>query len=121
MSDTKLPPHTPTPYRVGAIIDEGAIRIEGGDGPHIGVMRFSDNPLLTRERAIANAEFFVLAANHHDELVAALRDCKTTLEAICLPESETEWRIVHVDVGTKSIAEDSLDIIRPILARIKAE
>ncbi len=74
MSESK---HTPGPYRVGALIKEGAIRIETyGDGPHIGVMRFSDNPLLTQERAIANALFVVRACNAHDDLLAACTACE---------------------------------------------
>jgi len=77
MSKTK---HTPTPYKIGRVIDEGAIRIDAAeDEPFVAIVRFSDHPARTKAIAIATAEFIVRAANCHDELVAGIKSAANEL------------------------------------------
>ena len=62
--------HTPGPWRIGLAHMQGAIRIEAEDSPHIGSVRYSQNPKLNRERGEANARLIAAAP----DLLAAAKE-----------------------------------------------
>lgn len=68
--------HTPLPWKAGPDVG-GAIGIRSGDGPPVAVVRYSDNPAISREAAHANAELIELAVNSFDDLLKALENIVT--------------------------------------------
>lgn len=110
MSESK---HTPTPYRVGTILDLGYIRIESEDGPHIAIVRFSDNPALNRERGLANAEFYCRACNAHDALLAT---CKKLMRRL-----EVNELLGHTDGLGVKIDQAAYDAGNAAIAKVENE
>ncbi len=115
MSEAK---HTPTPWRVGAIIQEGAIRIEAEDGPYVAAVRFSQNRKLGKTLALGNAQFIVRAVNCHDELVAAVERLMAKFDAGTLALMSPAQAVVHAETirlcGREHVAD-----LEAILATVK--
>lgn len=64
MTTQETTKHTLGPWSIGGVITvgkSGAIQILAPKGPHIGAVRFSENPLLGLERAEANAHLIASA------------------------------------------------------------
>ena len=68
--------HTPGPWvasRMCPAIEEGIIRVWAeGDGPYIGLVRYSANPGISYEEAVANADLFAAAPDLLEALYEAL-------------------------------------------------
>ena len=63
--------HTPTPWEILREAD-GAIAIGNKSLPHVAVVRYSHNPVLSKETGKANASHIVKCVNLYDGLVGAL-------------------------------------------------
>ena len=101
MNETK---HTPTPWRIA--------------GPY--VMALADKKVCTCPSGgkvdEANIRLITKAANHHDELVAALEGMmKAYRETVA-----SEWGTTHKGLLT-SILEDEFQAADAVLAKLKAE
>lgn len=87
------------------------IKTEGGNTiaecPQYGAGLVSDGEIAPWNKAEANAALIVRAVNAHDELVAALRDCKKVMEIIPknnLPASE-QSPFLNALIGARNVLE----------------
>ncbi len=66
---------TPGPWLVTGENLQGRFFVicDNSAAPPLLLVRYSDNPLATRDKAEANAAFIVHACNLHDELVAGFK------------------------------------------------
>jgi hypothetical protein len=90
--------HSPLPWRVGEPVRFGTdpddkpfgFKVHAATGPFVALFHGSDNPLLTREMALANAQLTVSACNSHAMLVEALRSIANDFFPSTSAEGELE-------------------------------
>ena len=70
---------SPRPWEIGDG-PEGVIPILAKDKPYLCVVRYSDNPNLSKAEGEANAAHIVKCVNAHEKLVEVLKDAKAWVE-----------------------------------------